>query len=62
MKPDRDVYYLGHDVVEDSVYDFVVFRDQDLVILKGSEKLSKVMARIRWNLLVQYGWKPIHDE
>ena len=59
-----DTYYVQqrlpstrHGGSENIVYEFVVYRNSDLVIINGSERLNKVCARMRWNHLIGVGWK-----
>jgi hypothetical protein len=61
---DTDTYYLQrrmsstqHGGSENVVYEFVVYRNNDLVIINGSERMNKLSARMRWNYLMKEGWK-----
>ena len=56
-----DTYYLQHSWSENIVYEFVVFRNSDLVILNGSERMNKVCARMRWNYLLKEEWKQTYE-
>jgi len=50
-----DTYYLQHGGSE-TVSEFVVFRDEDKVMINGSEIVNKLSARMRWNHLKKEGW------
>jgi hypothetical protein len=56
LPTDTDTYYLQHGGSE-TISEFVVFRDKDLVIVNGSERMNKVCGRMRWNFLIGDGWK-----
>ena len=60
MTPDTDTYYLQHGWSENIVYEFAVYRDEDLVIINGSERMNKLSARMRWDYLMKEGWKQTH--
>ncbi len=64
-----DTYYVQqrlpstrHGGSENIVYEFVVYRNSDLVIINGSERMNKVCARMRWNHLIGVGWKQMHHD
>ena len=64
-----DTYYVQqrlpstrHGGSENIVYEFVVHRNSDLVIINGSERMNKVCARMRWNHLIGVGWKQVHHD
>ena len=56
LSTDTDTYYLQHGN-ENVVSKFVVFRDEDKVMINGSEIMNKLSARMRWNYLIKEGWK-----
>ena len=64
-----DTYYVQqrmpstrHGGSENIVHEFVVYRNSDLVIINGSERMNKVCARMRWNHLIGVGWKQMHHD
>jgi len=57
LSTDTDTYYLQHGN-ENVVSKFVVFRDEDKVVINDSGTwMNKLSARMRWNYLIKEGWK-----
>ena len=63
-----DTYYVKgrvpstrHGGSKSFIYEFVVFRDEDKVVINGAEILNKVCARMRWKYLITEGWKQTHE-
>ena len=63
LSTDTDTYYLQHGnedkeiSASEIVSEFVVFRNEDKVMINGSEIMNKLSARMRWNYLIKEGWK-----
>ena len=56
-----NTYYLQSGGSENVVYEFVVFRAEDKVVINGSERMNKVCARMRWNYLIKEGWDQTNE-
>ena len=60
LPTDTDTCYLQHGGSE-TVSEFVVLRNSDLVIINGPERMNKVCARMRWTYLMKEGWKQTYE-
>jgi hypothetical protein len=56
-----NTYYLQYGGMKNVVSEFVVFRDEDKVVINGSEIMNKVSARMRWDYLIKEGWKQTYE-
>ena len=60
IRTTTNTYYLQHGGSE-TISEFVVCRNSDLVIINGSERMNKVCARMRWTYLMKEGWKQTYE-